>query len=147
MVSFNFYQSVYFISVNCQLEKMNSNAFDVMYDYCPLDLFSGDIQRMRSALNSLILVPHRNLRIFFNGTVIHSDELSLNHQSLQDTLFHGGSVTIEELVTAVCFPNILFFNQFFQNNFYFLLYSLHLRHILLYRIIFHFPFKFLHFSG
>lgn len=34
---------------------------------------------MRSAMNSLIMVLYRNLRIFFNGIVIHSDELLLSH--------------------------------------------------------------------
>lgn len=72
-----------------------------MYDFCPLDLFSGDLERMRKALNSLIAVPHRNLRIFLDGTVIHSDEIQLAGEQLRETLFRDGSVTIEQLITAV----------------------------------------------
>lgn len=89
---------------NCilQIEKCSSDAFDQMYDYCPLDLFSGDLERMRHAINSLIAVPHRNLRIFLDGTVIHSDEIQLGTDQLSETLFHDSSVTMEQLVTAIC---------------------------------------------
>ncbi|VDN27267.1 unnamed protein product [Gongylonema pulchrum] len=81
---------------NCilQLEKCYSNAFEQMYDFCPLDLFSGDLDRMRKALKSLFAVPHRNLRIFLDGTVIHSDEIPLAGEQLRETLFHDGSISL-----------------------------------------------------
>lgn len=89
---------------NCilQLEKCHSDAFEQMYDFCPLDLFSGELERMRKALNSLFAVPHRNLRIFLDGTVIHSDEQQLAGEQLRQTLFHDGSVSIEQLINALC---------------------------------------------
>ncbi|VDN38299.1 unnamed protein product [Gongylonema pulchrum] len=73
-----------------------------MYDFCPLDLFSGDLDRMRKALKSLFAVPHRNLRIFLDGTVIHSDEIPLAGEQLRETLFHDGSISVEQLITALC---------------------------------------------
>uniref|UniRef100_A0A0N5B0S9 Inositol-pentakisphosphate 2-kinase n=1 Tax=Syphacia muris TaxID=451379 RepID=A0A0N5B0S9_9BILA len=89
---------------NCvlQLEKCSSDAFDRMYDYCPLDLFSGDLERMLRAIRSLIIVPHRNLRIFLDGTVIHSDEIPLELEQLEQILFNDGSITVEQLTTALC---------------------------------------------
>uniref|UniRef100_A0A914ZZA7 Inositol-pentakisphosphate 2-kinase n=1 Tax=Parascaris univalens TaxID=6257 RepID=A0A914ZZA7_PARUN len=88
---------------NCilQLEKCYSDAFEQMYDFCPLDLFSGNLQRMRHALNALIAVPHRNLRIFINGTVIHSDEVRLSTEQLTQT-FIGYGVSLDQLITALC---------------------------------------------
>lgn len=85
------------------MEKCCSDAFEQMYDFCPLDLFSGDLERMRKAITSLIIVPHRNLRIFLDGTVIHSDELPLEIGQLKETLFSDGSVTVEQLTTAASF--------------------------------------------
>uniref|UniRef100_A0A9J2PU56 Inositol-pentakisphosphate 2-kinase n=1 Tax=Ascaris lumbricoides TaxID=6252 RepID=A0A9J2PU56_ASCLU len=83
------------------LEKCYSDAFEQMYDFCPLDLFSGNLQRMRHALNALIAVPHRNLRIFINGTVIHSDEVRLSTEQLTQT-FIGYGISLDQLVTALC---------------------------------------------
>uniref|UniRef100_A0A915PZ01 Inositol-pentakisphosphate 2-kinase n=1 Tax=Setaria digitata TaxID=48799 RepID=A0A915PZ01_9BILA len=82
--------------------KPKQDAFEQMYDFCPLDLFSGDLKRMRRALNSLLLVPHRNLRIFLDGSLIHSDERQLAGEQLRESLFHDGSVSVEQLITALC---------------------------------------------
>uniref|UniRef100_A0A8R1TKX5 Inositol-pentakisphosphate 2-kinase n=2 Tax=Onchocerca TaxID=6281 RepID=A0A8R1TKX5_ONCVO len=89
---------------NCilQLEKCHSDAFEQMYDFCPLDLFSGDLKRMRKALNSLFMVPHRNLRIFLDGSLIHSDEHQLTSEQLHESLFRDGSVSVEQLISALC---------------------------------------------
>lgn len=74
-----------------------------MYDFCPLDLFSGDLKRMRKALNSLFIVPHRNLRIFLDGSLIHSDERQLTGEQLRETLFRDGSVSVQQLINAVSY--------------------------------------------
>lgn len=49
-----------------QVEKCSdeSSTFKRMYDFCPLDLFSGSLERMRKAITSLLIEPHR--RDFFN---------------------------------------------------------------------------------
>ncbi|VBB33334.1 unnamed protein product [Acanthocheilonema viteae] len=89
---------------NCilQLEKCHSDTFEQMYDFCPLDLFSGDLKRMRKALNSLFIVPHRNLRIFLDGSLIHSDEHQLASEQLRESLFRDGSVSLQQLISALC---------------------------------------------
>ncbi|VDL63612.1 unnamed protein product [Nippostrongylus brasiliensis] len=57
---------------NCilQLEKCGSDHYEEMYDFCPLDLFSGNLSRMKSAIEALFKVPHRNFLWFINFTTI-----------------------------------------------------------------------------
>ncbi|VDN38279.1 unnamed protein product [Cylicostephanus goldi] len=57
---------------NCilQLEKCGSDHFEQMYDFCPLDLYSGNFSRMKSSLEALMKVPHRNLRLFTDGNLV-----------------------------------------------------------------------------
>lgn len=72
-----------------------------MYDFCPLDLFSGNYSRMRKAIHSLFLVPHRNLRIFVDGNLVHSDEKPLEKEHFSEILFPRKEATEEDLVKAV----------------------------------------------
>lgn len=61
-----------------------------MYDYCPLDLFSGVRSKMEYALASLIYDPHRNLRIFVDGNSIHDNSNSpknFDEKGLSELLF------------------------------------------------------------
>uniref|UniRef100_A0A0K0FJW8 Inositol-pentakisphosphate 2-kinase n=1 Tax=Strongyloides venezuelensis TaxID=75913 RepID=A0A0K0FJW8_STRVS len=73
---------------NCvlQLEKWKSQAFAKMYDFCPLDLYSGDKKRMTKAIESLIDDPHRNMRIFKNGIEIHSNEGQVGKNGLEKSI-------------------------------------------------------------
>ncbi|KAI6242735.1 Inositol-pentakisphosphate 2-kinase [Aphelenchoides fujianensis] len=89
---------------NCilQLEKWNSAAFEKMYDFCPLELYSGDLPRMFAALGSLIADPHRNLRIFLDGNPIHDEEAVLSRPELESLLFPNSTVQIDSLIKALC---------------------------------------------
>uniref|UniRef100_A0A8R1I1A1 Inositol-pentakisphosphate 2-kinase n=1 Tax=Caenorhabditis japonica TaxID=281687 RepID=A0A8R1I1A1_CAEJA len=91
---------------NCilQIEKScGQSHFSQMYDFCPLDLFSGNFSRMRRAIHSLFLVPHRNLRIFVDGNLVHSDEKPLEQHKFQKTLFPNAEATEKDLEAALCF--------------------------------------------
>ncbi|KAK6028260.1 hypothetical protein OSTOST_05694 [Ostertagia ostertagi] len=89
---------------NCilQLEKCGSDHYEEMYDFCPIDLFSGNLPRMKSALEALLKVPHRNLRIFIDGNLIHSDESLLDADLFSTTLFPSGQGNADDLITALC---------------------------------------------
>uniref|UniRef100_A0AAF5D3I1 Inositol-pentakisphosphate 2-kinase n=1 Tax=Strongyloides stercoralis TaxID=6248 RepID=A0AAF5D3I1_STRER len=73
---------------NCvlQLEKWKSQAFAKMYDFCPLDLYSGDKKRMIRAIESLIDDPHRNMKIFKDGIEIHSNEGQVGKEGLEKSI-------------------------------------------------------------
>ena len=73
-----------------------------MYDFCPLDLYSGNFTRMKAAISSLIHDPHRNLRIFRNGNTVHSDESVLSESKLNELLFPDENADIDILATALC---------------------------------------------
>lgn len=51
-----------------------------MYDFCPMDLFSGNLSRMKSALKALFQVPHRNLRLFIDGNLVFSRSSATSFQ-------------------------------------------------------------------
>ncbi|CAJ0581503.1 unnamed protein product, partial [Mesorhabditis spiculigera] len=89
---------------NCvlQIEKCSSDSFETMYDFCPLDLYSGELGRMRASLEALFKVPHRNLRVFVNGDMVHSDERALEFEKLDAVLFPDGSQNIYGLIDALC---------------------------------------------
>ncbi|CAI5443897.1 unnamed protein product [Caenorhabditis angaria] len=88
---------------NCimQFEKCGSAHFSEMYDFCPLDLFSSSFSRSKSAIFSLFLVPHRNLRIFRDGNLVHSDEKPLDEKMFDATLFPRNEAKTDDLITAL----------------------------------------------
>ncbi|EFP07572.1 hypothetical protein CRE_26086 [Caenorhabditis remanei] len=91
---------------NCilQIEKScGQSHFSQMYDFCPMDLFSGNYSRMHKAIHSLFLVPHRNLRIFIDGNQVHSDEKPLEKEIFSETLFPRNEATSDDLISALCF--------------------------------------------
>ncbi|WKX93497.1 hypothetical protein Q1695_011069 [Nippostrongylus brasiliensis] len=90
---------------NCilQLEKCGSDHYEEMYDFCPLDLFSGNLSRMKSAIEALFKVPHRNFRLFIDGNMVHSDESLLDPALWSSTLFPSGQGSADDLFTALCF--------------------------------------------
>lgn len=90
---------------NCilQIEKScGQSHFSEMYDFCPMDLFSGNYSRMHKAIHSLFLVPHRNLRIFIDGNLVHSDERPLENEIFSKTLFPRKEATSDDLISALC---------------------------------------------
>lgn len=89
-----------------------------MYDFCPLELFSGNLDRMRASIESLIRDPHRNLRIFVDGNVVHEEDVILTRDQLDAICFPNQSfANIDVLVTAVIFymyVNLIIFCLFFR---------------------------------
>ncbi|KIH51092.1 hypothetical protein ANCDUO_18824, partial [Ancylostoma duodenale] len=89
-----------YIGPTITLEKCGSNHYEEMYDFCPLDLYSGNFARMKSSLEALLKVPHRNLRLFIDGNLMHSDESPLDPALFTPTLFPSGQGNVDDLLTA-----------------------------------------------
>jgi hypothetical protein len=89
---------------NCilQIEKWKSAAFEQMYDFCPLALYSGERQRMSAALDSLLRDPHRNLRVFMDGDVIHDEESVRTRTELDSLLFSETNANVDTLISTLC---------------------------------------------
>lgn len=58
--------------------KLNENLISQTSTYCPLDLFSGETERMKQALLSLVNNPQNNLKIFQNGCLIFDEKSPQN---------------------------------------------------------------------
>ncbi|KAJ8400895.1 hypothetical protein AAFF_G00392490 [Aldrovandia affinis] len=60
--------------------KLANGKWKTMSRYCPLDLFSGNKQRMYIAIKHLLEEPQNNLRIFKKGELIYGckDDMDLN---------------------------------------------------------------------
>ncbi|KAI3414016.1 hypothetical protein GPALN_011482 [Globodera pallida] len=92
---------------NCilQIEKCHNSEFRAMYDFCPLALYSGVRSRMHAALWSLLREPHRNLRLFVDGNVVHEDGSAfVKDELLSELLFPDscGAANMDTFVSAIC---------------------------------------------
>ncbi|CAD6195838.1 unnamed protein product [Caenorhabditis auriculariae] len=89
---------------NCilQIEKCGSGRFSEMYDFCPLDLYSGNYGRMRHSLESLFRDPHRNLRVFVNGYLVHCDKKTVEQSDFDETFFPDRRAKLDDLYHALC---------------------------------------------
>jgi len=54
-----------------QFYKMEQGTIKRISDYCPLDLFSGNLHRMMRAVKGLLDCPQNNLRILGSGNCLH----------------------------------------------------------------------------
>ncbi len=57
-----------------QNAKLNQGEINTISRYCPLDLFSGDLERMKRAIFDLYENPHNRFKVFRNGDLIYTDK-------------------------------------------------------------------------
>ncbi|XP_065845213.1 inositol-pentakisphosphate 2-kinase-like [Oscarella lobularis] len=88
--------------------KVKKGKWPYRSKYCPLDLFSGDVSRIKTALRCLLETPQNNLRIFHNGQCIFAEdkESSTPSQQLDDLKrvlrpYFPGENPIEGLITVL----------------------------------------------
>ncbi|KAL0266489.1 UNVERIFIED_CONTAM: hypothetical protein PYX00_009009 [Menopon gallinae] len=56
-----------------QYSKLKQGMIKERSQYCPLDLFSGNRNRMKRAIIALLKCPQNNLKMFKNGTMVYGD--------------------------------------------------------------------------
>ncbi|KAF5306199.1 hypothetical protein FQR65_LT07476 [Abscondita terminalis] len=61
-----------------QYLKLINNQIKKTSSYCPLDLFSGNQERILKAIKSLIFDPQNNFRIFVDGSYCYGEKTSID---------------------------------------------------------------------
>lgn len=76
-----------------QLMKLKDQKIEKVSNYCPLDLFSGNRNRMKFALESLIGNPQNNFKVLKNGVLICKEHVSFS-SLLQEINVFGSSINL-----------------------------------------------------
>ena len=69
-----------------QEAKLNEGNIDCISKYCPLDLFSGDLARMKRAIFDLFESPHNRFKIFKDGELVYTEKIG--HQEEVDGILN-----------------------------------------------------------
>lgn len=76
-----------------QYIKLKNNEVSEISQYCPLDLFSGNIPRMKTAIKNLLNAPQNNLKLFRNGILLYGDKYDEKRkQDALSRMFPGQNV-------------------------------------------------------
>ena len=70
-----------------QYLKLKQGTVKSKTQYCPLDLFSGNHNRMKFAIRSLLECPQNNMKIFKNENLILDDTNSKNYKTILEDWF------------------------------------------------------------
>lgn len=86
-----------------QEAKLQEGDIDCISKYCPLDLFSGDLGRMKRALFDLYESPHNRFKVFKNGKLIYTETTGHKDQ-LEEILsqFFQREEGINTLASLLC---------------------------------------------
>jgi inositol-pentakisphosphate 2-kinase len=74
-----------------QYLKLENDRIDSVSNYCPIDLFSGNAERMNRAIKGLLDNPQNNLKMFHDGKMVYN-EYSKDTNAMRrvlSSLFHG----------------------------------------------------------
>ncbi|KAM7344377.1 inositol phosphate kinase 1 isoform 2-T9 [Cochliomyia hominivorax] len=83
-----------------QFLKMKQNKIIERSRYCPINLFSGNPERMCLALQALFDCPQNNLRIFKNGCIIFDDQIKKT--SKIDEIFSSDKLQLIKHLLVTC---------------------------------------------
>lgn len=80
-----------------QYIKLQNKEIDKISKYCPMDLFSGSLDRMKHAINCLIETPQNNFKIFKNGLLVYDDNSRKTPDILCEIFAQSYATSLEEL--------------------------------------------------
>eukprot|EP00002_Diphylleia_rotans_P014912 TRINITY_DN2897_c0_g1_i8.p1 TRINITY_DN2897_c0_g1~~TRINITY_DN2897_c0_g1_i8.p1 ORF type:complete len:393 (-),score=77.57 TRINITY_DN2897_c0_g1_i8:635-1813(-) len=81
--------------------KLSEGTISGPSRYCPLDLYSGDEERMTLAISSLFKDPQNNLRVFKDSVVMPSQLDSLA-ETCSKLLSHFEGLSADAFMTKIC---------------------------------------------
>ena len=88
-----------------QYTKLQSGQIEDWSDYCPLDLFSGHLDRMKQAIFDLFEDPHNRFKIFKNGEWFYTETFGSKNEAqreLQDWFGAKEDDTVNRLASLIC---------------------------------------------
>lgn len=88
-----------------QEAKLQSGEIECISKYCPLDLFSGNLARVKKAVFDLYDNPHNRFKIFKNGQLIYTEKIGDPDDINEDlkSFFEGSdSGGINALASVLC---------------------------------------------
>lgn len=96
-----------------QYIKLQNNDITEISKYCPMDLFSGDPNRLKYSIKCLFETPQNNLQIFKDGQLIYGENRK-NHEVLCDIFEDKFETSLESFchfITKSLLTNLLVENQ------------------------------------
>lgn len=66
-----------------QYAKLYQGEIDTISRYCPLDLFSGDLERMKRAIYDLMDSPHNRFKLFKEGQLLYTEHVGCKGEAEQ----------------------------------------------------------------
>ncbi|XP_059470979.1 inositol-pentakisphosphate 2-kinase [Neocloeon triangulifer] len=90
-----------------QYLKLKNKSISRLSDYCPLDLYSGNKQRMKDAIQALLVSPQNNLKIFKDGYLIYGEGEKTNLLDVLRCWFGPKNKLAEHQVLLETFCNLV----------------------------------------
>lgn len=79
-----------------QLSKKETNQIKNITKYCPEDLFSGNKQKMITAIKGLVETPQTYFRIFKNGNLYYGNESNRKFSTVLQEIFNNNVENIDK---------------------------------------------------
>ncbi|CAH1155832.1 unnamed protein product [Phaedon cochleariae] len=81
-----------------QYMKLGNKRINTISGYCPEDLFSGDVSKMKNAIKCLIKVPQNNFRVFKNGILVYGEQTKPEFFNIVHSLFSNIDDKLDRLI-------------------------------------------------
>ncbi|CAB3380320.1 Hypothetical predicted protein [Cloeon dipterum] len=90
-----------------QYLKLKNRSIARLSDYCPLNLYSGNKQRMQDAIRALLFSPQNNLKIFKDGCLIYGEDVKTNLTEMLRCWFGSKHKLTDKEVLIDAFCNLV----------------------------------------